>query len=206
MITKIYANNPNDRDIARVAEVIGNGGIAVIPTDSLYAFACSLQYKKSVETIARLKGSTLKRARYSMMCADLSQLSEYVRPLDKETFQLLRNCLPGPYTFIMDANSEVPRHYLNPNKTIGLRVPANAIAHAIVERVGCPLIVTSVRRDNEDQEPEYLTDPELIHELYSSQVDMVVDGGIGEDEPSTVVDCSGGHIEVVRYGKGAIEL
>ena len=206
MLTKIYSDNPNAREINRVADCINAGGVVVIPTDSLYAFACSMQFKRAVESIAQLKGFSLKKAKYSMLCADLSQLSEYVRPMDKDTFGLLRQCLPGPYTFIMDANGEVPRNYQNANKTIGLRVPAHPVAHAIVEAVGCPLVVTSVRREDEDQEVEYLTDPELIHETFGNKVDMVVDGGIGEDVPSTVINCSGGTLDVVRQGKGEVTL
>lgn len=206
MIVKIYPDNPNSRDVNKVADCINNGGIVVIPTDTLYAFACSMQFKKSVETIAQLKGFSLKKARYSMLCADMSQLSSYVRPLDKDTFSLLKECLPGPYTFILDANNEVPRNYQNANKTIGMRVPDHPVAHAIVEAVGCPLMVTSVRRVDEEQDVEYLTDPELIHEAFGRRVDMVVDGGMGEDEPSTVVDCSEGKVEVLRYGKGEISL
>lgn len=206
MITKIYPDNPNTREISRVVDLLNQGGIIVIPTDTLYAFACSMEFKRSVETIAQLKGFSLKKARYSMLCSSLSMASEYVRPMDKDTFSLLKSCLPGPYTFVMDSNSNVPRNYLNPNKTIGIRVPNNAILQAVVDTLGCPLIGTSVRREGEDQESEYLTDPELIHEAYSNRVDLVIDGGIGNDEPSTVVDCSGGNMEVLRYGKGPIEL
>ncbi|MCQ2260781.1 MAG: threonylcarbamoyl-AMP synthase [Bacteroidales bacterium] len=206
MITKLYNDNPNPRDVRRVADLLLNGGIAVLPTDTLYAFACSMEHKRAVETIAQLKGFSLKKAKYSMLCSSLSMASEFVRPMDRDTFALLKGSLPGPYTFIMDANSNVPRNYLNPNKTIGVRVPDNEILRAIVEAVGCPLIGTSVRRIGEEVESEYLTDPELIHETYGNRVDIVVDGGIGEDEPSTVVDCAGGSLEVVRYGKGPIEI
>jgi tRNA threonylcarbamoyl adenosine modification protein (Sua5/YciO/YrdC/YwlC family) len=206
MITKIYTENPNTRDIRRVVDLLQQGGIVIIPSDTLYAFACSMEFKRSVETIAQLKGFSLKKAHYSMLCSSLSMASEYVRPMDKETFALLKECLPGPYTFIMDANGNVPRNYMNPNKTIGVRVPGNSILQAVVETLGCPLIGTSVRRIDEDLETEYLTDPELIHETFGNRVDLVIDGGMGEDQPSTVVDCSGGEISVVRYGKGPIEL
>ncbi len=206
MITKIYPENPNTRDIRRVVDLLQQGGIIIIPTDTLYAFACSMEFKRSVETIAQLKGFSLKKARYSMLCSSLSMASEYVRPMDRDTFALLKGCLPGPYTFIMDANGNVPRNFVNPNKTIGVRVPDNSILQAVVEALGCPLIGTSVRRIDEELETEYLTDPELIHETFGNRVDLVVDGGIGEDSPSTVVDCSGGGIEVIRYGKGPIDL
>ena len=206
MITKIYTENPNTRDIRRVVDLLQQGGIIIIPTDTLYAFACSMEFKRSVETIAQLKGFTLKKAHYSMLCSSLSMASEYVRPMDKDTFALLKECLPGPYTFIMDANGNVPRNFMNPNKTIGVRVPNNSILQSVVETLGCPLIGTSVRRIDKEQETEYLTDPELIHETFGNRVDLVIDGGMGQDEPSTVVDCSEGEITVIRYGKGPIEL
>ena len=206
MITRIYTDNPNPREVRRVADCLMKGGIAVLPTDTLYAFACSMQFKNAVETIARLKGFSLKKARYSMLCSSLSMASEYVRPMDKDTYTLLRNCLPGPYTFIMDSNANVPRNYQNPNKTIGVRVPDNAILQAVVETVGCPLIGTSVRTVDDDRETEYLTDPGLIHEAFGHQVDIVVDGGPGQDIPSTVVDCAGGNLELIRMGKGPIDL
>ncbi len=206
MLIKIYQDNPNYKDINRVADIINNGGIAILPTDTLYAFACSMEFKKAVETIARLKGFSIKKAKYSMLCPDISTVSEYVRPLDRDTFQLVHRYLPGPYTFILDANSNVPRNYLNPNRTIGVRVPADAVCNAIISAVGTPLICTSVRTLDADRESEYLTDPELINELFGRQVDVVVDGGIGEDIPSTVIDCSGGQLELIRQGKGEIEL
>lgn len=206
MLLKIYQDNPNYKDINRVADTLNNGGIIILPTDTLYAFACSMEFKKAVETIAHLKGFSIKKAKYSMLCPDISTVSEYVRPLDRDTFQLVRQCLPGPYTFILDANNNVPRNYLNPNRTIGVRVPANPICNAIIQAVGAPLIGTSVRTLDADRESEYVTDPELIHELFGHQVDIVVDGGIGEDIPSTVIDCSGGQLELIRQGKGEIEL
>ena len=206
MIIKLYPDNPNRHDVRKVVDLLNTGGIIIVPTDTLYAFACSMDFKKSVETIAQLKGFSLKKAKYSMLCHNLSQMSEYVRPMDKDTFALLRQCLPGPFTFVMDASGNVPRNYLNPNKTIGVRVPANPICNAIIETLGCPLIATSVRTLDKDRETEYLTDPELIHELFSPHVDLVVDGGIGEDAPSTVIDCSGGNVQLIRQGKGEIEL
>lgn len=206
MRIKLYQENPNARDVDRVAKVLDDGGVIIVPTDTLYAFACSMQHKKAVEAIARLKGYSLKQAKYSMLCADLSQLSEYTRPMDKNTYQLLRGCLPGPFTFIMDANNNVPRNYQNANKTIGLRVPDNNVCHAIIERLGCPLISTSVRRIPPDEETGYVTDPELMDDLFGTRVDMIVDAGIGEMEPSTVVSCAGGEIELIRQGKGEVVL
>lgn len=206
MLLRIYPESPNAREVRRVADRLREGAVAVLPTDTLYAFVCSMEFKRSVEAIARLKGFKLKQAKYSLLCSSLSQLSEYVRPLDKDTFALLRSTLPGPYTFILEANGNVPRNYQNANRTIGVRVPDNSVLRAVVEELGCPLVATSVRLIGEDLEKEYLTDPGLIHELFTPRVDLVVDGGIGDDSPSTVVDCSGGTPEVLRYGKGEIAL
>ena len=205
MLIKLYEDSPNGRDISKVVDALQDGAVVIVPTDTFYSFACSMQYKKAVETIAQLKGFSLKRAKYSMLCSSLSQLSEYVRPMDKDLFGLLRECLPGPYTFIMDANNNVPRNYQNANKTIGVRVPECAITRAIIEELGVPLIGTSVRPLGEDDdEPEYFTDPELIYEVFGKRVDMVIDGGIGSDEPSTVIDCSDGQFELIRQGKGPL--
>lgn len=204
MITRLYNDNPNPRDVRKIVDLLNKGAIVILPTDTLYSFACSMEFKKSVEKIAQLKDYSLKKARYSMLCSSLSQASEYLRPIDKDTFQLLKSCLPGPYTFIMDANNEVPRNYLNPNKTIGIRVPYNNILRTIIEELGHPLIGTSVRPLDDEVETEYLIDPELIHEMFQDRVDLVVDGGIGEDSPSTVIDCSNGELSLIREGKGPI--
>ena len=198
MITKIYPENPNTNEIRKIGDLLRRGGLIIYPTDTLYAFGCSMSHKKTVEQMARLKGFSLNKAKFSLICSSLSQFSEYTRPLDKDMFALLKRCLPGPYTFVMHASSSVPRNYQNPNKTIGLRVPDNNICRAIVEELGEPLISTSVRIENQEQESEYLTDPELIYDLFGNKVDCVVDGGIGTDVPSTVVDCSNDEIEIIR--------
>lgn len=206
MIAKLYNDNPNPRDVRRIADALRDGEVVILPTDTLYAFACSMEHKAAVETIARLKGFKIKQAKYSMLCASLSQASEYYRAIDRETFALLKRCLPGPYTFIMEASGNVPRNYQNSNKTIGIRVPDNGIVHAVIEELGMPLIATSVRPiGEEDGEVENYTDPDLIHDRFGSKVALVVDGGIADADPSTVIDCSDG-IEVVRQGKGIVEL
>lgn len=205
MLTKLYDNNPNPREVRRIADTLRDGGVVIVPTDTLYAFACSMEHKRAVEEIAQLKGFKLKQAKYSMLCSSLSQASEYVRAMDRDIFTLLKRCLPGPYTFIMEASGAVPRNYQNSNKTIGIRVPDNEIVRAIIEELGMPLIATSVRPIGEDDEVENYTDPELIHERFGDRVAVVVDGGIADAEPSTVVDCSDG-IELVRQGKGEIDL
>ena len=206
MLVKLYNDNPNPRDVRRIADALRDGEVVILPTDTLYAFACSMEHKAAVETIARLKGFKIKQAKYSMLCASLSQASEYYRAIDRETFALLKSCLPGPYTFIMEASGNVPRNYQNSNKTIGIRVPDNGIVRAVIEELGMPLIATSVRPIGEaDGEVENYTDPELIHDRFGSKVALVVDGGIADADPSTVIDCSDG-IEMVRQGKGDIEL
>ncbi len=205
MITKLYNGNPNPREVRRVADLLRDGGIAILPTDTLYAFCCSMEHKKAAEQIAQLKGYRLKQAKYSMLCASLSQASEYYRSIDRDTFALLKQCLPGPFTFIMEAAGSVPRNFQNANHTIGIRVPENDITRAIIDEVGTPLICTSVRPLDGDDEVENYTDPELIHERFGSRVDIVVDGGMADVEPSTVVDCSDG-VELVRQGKGIIDL
>ncbi len=205
MITKLYNGNPNPREVRRVADLLRNGGVTILPTDTLYAFCCSMEHKKAAEQIAQLKGFRLKQARYSMLCASLSQASEYYRSIDRDTFALLKQYLPGPFTFIMEAAGTVPRNFQNANHTIGIRVPDNDITRAIIEETGSPLICTSVRPLDGDDEVENYTDPELIHERFGSRVEIVVDGGMADAEPSTVVDCSDG-IEIVRQGKGYLDL
>ena len=205
MLIKLYNGNPNVREVRRIADILNAGGTAILPTDTLYAFCCSMEHKKAADAIAQLKGYRLKQAKYSMLCSSLSQASEYLRTIDRDTFALLKQSLPGPFTFIMEASGAVPRNYQNANKTIGIRVPDNDITRAIIEEVGSPLICTSVRPLDGDDEVENYTDPELIHERFGHRVDIVVDGGMSDIEPSTVVDCSDG-IEVIRQGKGIIEI
>lgn len=206
MITKLYNDNPNIREVRRIADALRNGEVVILPTDTLYTFACSMEHKRAVETIAQLKGFKIKQAKYSMLCSDLSMASEYVRAMDRDTFALLKHALPGPFTFIMEASGSVPRNYQNQNHSIGIRVPDNAITRAIIEETGLPLIGTSVRPlDDNGDEPEYYTDPELIHDSFGNRVWVVVDGGIADPEPSTVIDCTDG-IELVRQGKGIIEI
>lgn len=206
MLTKLYDENPNVREVRRVADALRNGEVVILPTGTLYAFACSMEFKRAVEEIAQLKGFKIKQAKYSMLCSSLSQASEYVRAMDRDTFALLKRSLPGPFTFIMEASGAVPRNYQNQNHSIGIRVPESAVARAIIEEVGAPLIATSVRPlGDSGDEPENYTDPELIHDRFGSRVAMVVDAGVADPLPSTVVDCTDG-ITLVRQGKGEIDL
>lgn len=206
MIIKLYNDNPNVREVRRIADALRDGEVVILPTDTLYAFVCSMEHKHAVEQIAQLKGFKIKQAKYSMLCSDLSMASEYVRAIDRDIFALLKRSLPGAFTFIMEASGAVPRNYQNQNHTIGIRVPECAMTRAIIEELGTPLICTSVRPlgDNGD-EPENYTDPDLIHDRFGNRVWAVIDGGIADADPSTVIDCSDG-IELVRQGKGLIDL
>lgn len=206
MLVKLYNENPNVREVRRVADALRSGEVVIVPTGTLYAFACSMEHKRAVDQIAQLKGFKIKQAKYSMLCSSLSQVSEYVRTMDRDIFALLKASLPGPYTFIMEASGAVPRNYQNSNHSIGVRVPDSEVARAIIEELGMPLIATSVRPLGEDEdEPENYTDPELIHERFGSRVALVVDAGLADAEPSTVVDCTDG-ISLIRQGKGKIDL
>lgn len=200
---KLYEKATDTRLARNVAEVLGDGGIVILPTDSVYSLACDIQNERALEKIAQLKGLKLKEANFSIICQDISQLSDYCKPLGNGIFKLLKKNLPGPFTFILEANNNIPRIFKKNRKSVGIRIPDNNITQTIVSELGRPVIVTSVKDD--DEIIEYTTDPELIVERYEKQVDMVVDGGIGHNEASTVVDCTGGDIEIIRDGIGTLQ-
>lgn len=199
MLLKIYEENPNEREIRTVCECLSDGGIIIFPTDTLYAIGCDLNRPKAAEKVARLKKIQLEKANFSIVCADLSAISNYTTPINNSVFRIMKQCLPGPYTFIMQANSNVPKIFQHKKKTIGIRVPDNRICKALTTGLGNPLIVASVP---EDEYVENYTDPEIIHDIYKNDVDIVIDGGFGGIEPSTVVNCADGDIEIIRLGKG----
>ena len=199
MLLKIYEENPNEREIRMVCECLSDGGVIIFPTDTLYAIGCSLNKQKAAEKVARLKGISIEKANFSIVCSDLSNISNYTPPIDNSVFRLMKQCLPGPYTFIMQGNSNVPRIFQHKKKTIGIRVPDNRICKALTTELGNPLLVASVP---EDEYVENYTDPEILHDIYRNEIDIVIDGGYGGIEPSTVVDCSAGGIEILRLGKG----
>lgn len=201
MLVKLYEENPSQRIIDQVVEVLRNGGIVIYPTDTLYAFGCDALNVRAVEKIYALKGVDPQRNNLSIICYDLSDISEYAR-VDTATFKLLRKNLPGPFTFILNTTSTLPRIYKN-KKTVGIRVPDNNIIRELVLQLGNPILTTTVR-DKEDEILEYATDPELIHEKWGEVVDIVIDGGYGGLEPSTVVDCTGDLAEIIRQGKGEL--
>lgn len=203
MLLRIHPDNPDERRLDQVVELLERDGVVVVPTDTVYSFACMLGSTKGLERLAALKGVSLKTAQFSIACADLSHLSAYARPLNNNVFKMMKKALPGPYTFIVPANNNVPKWFVGKRKTIGIRVPDNGTLHALVERLGLPLVVSSVR--DEDEVVEYTTDPELILERFEGRVDAVIDSGYGTVDASTVVDCTGDEPKVVRKGLGEVD-
>lgn len=202
MIVKLYNENPNEREIAKIVEVLKNGGLVIYPTDTVYAIGCDALNVRAVEEVCDLKGINPNKANLSIICYDLSDISEYAK-VDNDTFKLMKRNLPGAFTFILNTTSTLPKVYKN-RKTVGIRVPDNNIIRTLVRELGNPIMTTSVKDD--DEVIEYTTDPELIHERYEKEVDIVIDGGFGGVEGSTVVDCSSSEIEIVRQGKGELLL
>ncbi|HEX8270306.1 MAG TPA: L-threonylcarbamoyladenylate synthase [Flavobacterium sp.] len=196
---KIYPQNPNEAAIAKVVKVLRDGGVIIYPTDTVYGMGCDITSTKGLERIARLKGIKLDKANFSFVCSDLSNLSDYVKQINTSTFKLLKRALPGPYTFILPGNNNLPKEFKK-KTTVGIRVPDNAIAIEIVRQLGNPIVSTSIYDD--DEVLEYSTDPELIFEKWQQLVDVVIDGGYGDNQPSTIVDLSGDEPVVVRVGKG----
>ena len=202
-LIKLFEENPNQKQVERVAQVLRKGGLVIYPTDTVYGLGCDITNTRALERIARIKGIKLAKANWSFVCADLSNLSDFVRQIDSATFKILKRALPGPYTFILPGNNNLPKDFKK-RKTVGIRVPDNEIAKALVLELGNPIVSTSIY--DEDDILEYTTDPELIFEKWQNLVDVVVDGGYGGNVASTVIDLSTGIPEVVREGKGSIDI
>ncbi len=200
---KLYNQNPNPKEIDKVVNVLKNGGLIIYPTDTVYGLGCDITNNKALDRIAKLKGVKLEKANFSFICYDLSSLSEYVRHVDTPTYKILKRALPGPFTFILPGNNKLPKVFKK-KKTVGIRIPDNNIAREIVKALGNPIVSTSIRDD--DDVIEYTTDPELILEKWHKKVDLVIDGGYGDNYASTVVDLSGGEAEIIREGKGDFSL
>lgn len=203
-IVKVYPDNPSEKSLRRIVEVLQDGGIIVYPTDTVYSFGCDLLRQKSIEKVAKLKGIKPKEADFSIVFNDLGHLSDYTRPMQSSVFKTLKRSLPGPFTFILDASNAVPKIFGSSKKTIGIRIPDHPIPRAIVELLGRPLIASSVHDSYEVI--EYTTDPELIAEKWGHAVDLVVDCGYGDNHASTVVDMTSGEPILIREGKGDLEL
>jgi len=202
-LIRIYEENPNPKDIKKVVDILRNGGLVIYPTDTVYGLGCDITNTSALEKIAQMKGVKLAKANFSFICEDLSNLSDYVKQIDTQTFKILKRSLPGPYTFILPGNSNLPNVFKK-KKTVGIRVPNNNICLAIVKELGNPIVSTSIR--DEDEVIEYTTDPELILEKWDKLVDLVIDGGYGDNIPSTVIDLTDSTPEVVRIGKGSIDI
>jgi len=202
MYLKIHPENPSQRQISRVAEHLRNDGLIIYPTDTVYAIGWSMYNTKSAERLKKIKKDKKHENNYSLICSDLSQASQFTKQMDKTTFKLLKHNLPGPFTFILPASNEVPQVYKNKKKTVGIRIPDNNIPLEIVKELGHPIMTTSLRE--EDEVLDYIVDPEKIHEKYEKLVDVIVDGGSGNINPSTIVDCTNSAPTVVREGLGEL--
>ncbi|UUV21025.1 L-threonylcarbamoyladenylate synthase [Paenimyroides aestuarii] len=200
---KIYPDNPNEKEIQKVVKILKEGGLVIYPTDTVYGLGCDITNSKALERIAKIKGIKLEKANFSFVCNDLSNISEYVKNLDTSSFKILKKALPGPYTFILEGNNNLPKEFKK-KKTVGIRVPDNSIALELVKQLGNPIISTSIY--DEDEVLEYTTDPELIFEKWQNKVDAVIDGGYGDNIASTIIDLTGPEPEVIREGKGAIDM
>jgi tRNA threonylcarbamoyl adenosine modification protein (Sua5/YciO/YrdC/YwlC family) len=203
MFLKIYPENPNPKDIRQVVEVLRNGGIIIYPTDTVYGLGCDITNGKAVEKIARYKNVQVEKSNFSFICSDLSHLSDFSKPVSNQSFKLLKRYLPGPFTFILNANSNVPKYFKGKKKTVGIRIPDNSIVIELVRELGNPIMSTSIHDD--DDIIEYSTDPELIYEKFREIVDLVIDGGYGDNIPSTVVDLTEDFPVVIRQGKGIFD-
>lgn len=205
MLIRLNEKNPQAQSIQQIVNCLKNDGIIIYPTDTVYAIGCDITRIKAIEKICRLKNIKPEKAHFSFVCSDLSHLSEYTRPISTQVFRVMKKALPGPYTFILEANNNVPKLWKQNKKTVGIRVPDNSICKAIVEALGNPIVSTSLH-DNSDDIMEYFSDPEIIHQQYENMVDMVVDGGHGNIYASTVLDCSEDEIVVLREGIGSLEV
>ncbi|QVY66675.1 L-threonylcarbamoyladenylate synthase [Polaribacter sp. Q13] len=200
---KIYNENPNQKEIDKVVRVLKHGGLVIYPTDTVYGLGCDITNNKALEKIAQIKGVKLEKANFSFICNNLSHLSDYIKQIDSATFKVLKRALPGPYTFILPGSNNLPKVFKK-KKTVGIRIPDNNIIRTLVEVLGNPIVSTSIR--DEDEVLEYTTDPELIFEKWGKLVDIVIDGGYGDNQGSTIIDFTEGYPEVIREGKGSLEI
>ena len=200
---KIYEDKPNEAAIKKVVDVLKNGGLVIYPTDTVYGLGCDITNSKALERVAKIKGIKLEKANFSFICHDLSNISDYVKQIDTATFKILKRALPGPYTFVLPGNNNLPKEFKK-KTTVGIRVPNNNIVLEIVKTLGNPIVSTSIYDD--DEVLEYSTDPELIFEKWQNLVDLVIDGGYGDNLASTIIDLSGFEPVVVREGKGSLDI
>jgi len=200
---RLYEENPDPRRIREIAETLRNGGVVIYPTDTVYGMGCDITNQRAVERIAKIKGINPKKHKFSFICADLSDIAQYTRVITKPVFKMMKKAFPGPFTFILDASSQVPKILQMSKKTIGVRIPNHNVPRMLVQELGQPILTTSIH--DEDDVVEYSTDPELIFEKYQHLVDVVIDGGYGQNVASTVLDCTGEEVELIREGLGQFE-
>ncbi len=205
MLVEINPNNIDSRLIKQAVDVLKKGGVIIFPTDTVYSMGCDLFNKKALNNLAKLKDIKLSKAQFSIICHDLSHLSDYVKQIDRPIFKLLKQSLPGPFTFIMNATNEIPRLFDTNRKEIGIRIPDNNIILEIVKELGNPIATTSLH-NQEDEIMDYFTDPYAIYERYDDDVEMIIDGGYGNLEASTVIDCTGSAPEIIRQGIGKLDV
>jgi tRNA threonylcarbamoyl adenosine modification protein (Sua5/YciO/YrdC/YwlC family) len=202
MLLRIHPENQSERQIRLITECLSDGGIIIYPTDTVYGIGCDIFKSKAVERIAAIKGIKPEKARFSFICHSLSQLSDFCLPINNNIFKMMKANLPGPFTFILQANSKVPKLIQSKKKTVGIRIPDNQIPLEIVKMLEHPIMSASIH--DEDDIIEYTSDPELIYEKYQNIVDIVIDGGYGGNEVSTIIDCTSGDAEIIRQGKGIL--
>lgn len=200
---KLYEANPEQKKIDRIVNILQNDGVIIYPTDTVYGIGCSITSRSAIDRVARFKGITPGKERFSLICESLSQVADYAKNIHTPVFKLMKKALPGPYTFILNSSNKLPRSLNSAKKTVGVRIPDHNIPTTLVHELGVPIITTSIR--DEDEIIEYSTDPELIFEKFSNMVDVVIDGGYGNNVPSTVIDCTGDEFEVLREGLGDVD-
>lgn len=204
MLIKIYPENPNKREMQQVVDVLQKGGIIIFPTDTIYALGCKASNTNGLEQVCRIMGKKPEKANLSLLCKDLSHITDYTTPIDNTVFRLMKRCLPGPYTFVLNASNQIPKIFKQQSKkTVGIRIPGNNIVLELINMLGEPLISSSIH--SEDEIEEYITDPELIYEKYEKHIEAMIDGGFGGNIGSTVIDCSGDDIVLIREGKGSVD-
>lgn len=205
MLLRIHPDSPEERKIEQVVAHLRRGGVVVYPTDTVYGIGCDITNQTAVQKVLRFKDVNLRKTSLSFICHDLSHAAQYLKPIDSRTFKLLKKNTPGPFTFILEANSNVPKLFKANKKTVGVRIPDNAIVRTIVERLGNPILSTSVKNDDDETDEEYITDPSLIQERLSHVADIVIDGGMGGTQGSTVVDCTTDEWEIIRQGAAELD-
>jgi tRNA threonylcarbamoyl adenosine modification protein (Sua5/YciO/YrdC/YwlC family) len=204
MLLRVHPENPGERHLKIITDCLHSGGLVIYPSDTVYGLGCDITQIKAVDKIAKIKGIKREKANFSFICHNLSHLSDFTRPIPNHIFRLMRKTLPGPFTFILNANSNLPHYFQSNKKTVGIRIPDHLVPLQIVEKLGNPIMTTSIH--DEDEIIEYSTDPELIYEKYRNMVDIVVDSGPGGNIASTIVDCTTDEPVIVREGKGDLSL